>query len=57
MLAVAGWYTPDLDFETEFEVGSIGEPDGLTDYALPGTDGKYLAVVEAKRTRPSLGGR
>jgi type I restriction enzyme R subunit len=52
-LAQAGWAADAsaVDFETEYEVGSRGEPDhGYADYVLPDSAGNPLAVVEAKRT-------
>lgn len=50
-LARAGWSTQGIDFESEYEVGSLGDADhGFTDYLLTDDVGAPLAVVEAKRS-------
>src|SRR5687767_9786310 len=58
-LAEAGWNVGEIDLETEYEVGSAGDPDhGFSDYLLHGSDGKPLAVVEAKRSsRDAIAGK
>lgn len=53
LLKEAGWNIHQLDW-TEYEV--TGMPNktgkGYVDYVIWGADGKPLAVIEAKRTRP-----
>jgi type I restriction enzyme R subunit len=59
-LREAGWSHPTtIDFEVEYEVGAHGEADhGFADYALPGSDGTLLAIVEAKRSsRDAIAGK
>ncbi len=54
-----GWSVDGIDFEAEYEVGSVGEGDhGFSDYMLPGTDDLSLTIVEAKRSsRDALAGK
>lgn len=58
-LARAGWRLEGTDFEAEYEVGSVGDPDhGFSDYMLPAADGLPLAIVEAKRSsRDAIAGK
>jgi type I restriction enzyme R subunit len=58
-LARVGWRVPGVDFEEEYEVGSVGAPDhGFSDYALPAEDGSIQAIIEAKRSsRDAIAGK
>ncbi len=50
LLAEAGWTLTDKR-DREFPVTGMPDGDGLVDYVLWGTDGKPLALIEAKRTK------